>query len=101
MAEGTTRVHRTAKTINVRVTENALAEGDRTVGLTLSGPTVVDDDPADSGANTADSSEFFVRQHYHDFLSRDPAAAQRRVRRAEMVRAFIIPDEYRKRFGPN
>ena len=30
---------------------------------------------------------------------RDPLTAQRRVQRAEMVRAFILSDEYRKRFG--
>ncbi|HEX7317081.1 MAG TPA: CSLREA domain-containing protein [Pyrinomonadaceae bacterium] len=30
---------------------------------------------------------------------RDPQTAQRRVQRAEMVRAFIVSDEYRKRFG--
>ncbi|HEX8558398.1 MAG TPA: SBBP repeat-containing protein, partial [Pyrinomonadaceae bacterium] len=30
---------------------------------------------------------------------RDPAAAQRRVERAEMVRAFILSFEYRARFG--
>lgn len=31
---------------------------------------------------------------------RDPLTAQRRVQRAEMVRAFIISSEYRQRFGP-
>ncbi|HVF45595.1 MAG TPA: SBBP repeat-containing protein [Pyrinomonadaceae bacterium] len=31
---------------------------------------------------------------------RDPLTAQRRVQRAEMVRAFIISAEYRQRFGP-
>ena len=31
---------------------------------------------------------------------RDPAAAQQRVQRAEMVRAFILSTEYRQRFGP-
>ena len=30
---------------------------------------------------------------------RDPLTAQKRVQRAEMVRAFIVSDEYRKRFG--
>ena len=30
---------------------------------------------------------------------RDPLTAQRRIQRAEMVRAFIVSDEYRKRFG--
>jgi hypothetical protein len=30
---------------------------------------------------------------------RDPATAQRRVQRAEMVRAFIVSGEYRQRFG--
>ena len=30
---------------------------------------------------------------------RDPATAQRRVQRAEMVKAFIISDEYRQRLG--
>ncbi|MDX6484334.1 MAG: hypothetical protein QOE95_2105, partial [Gaiellaceae bacterium] len=30
---------------------------------------------------------------------RDPATAQRRVQRAEMVRSFILSSEYRGRFG--
>ncbi|MET0622696.1 MAG: CSLREA domain-containing protein [Pyrinomonadaceae bacterium] len=30
---------------------------------------------------------------------RDPLTAQRRIQRAEMVRAFIVSDEYRRRFG--
>lgn len=30
---------------------------------------------------------------------RDPLTAQRRIQRAEMVRAFIVSNEYRKRFG--
>jgi hypothetical protein len=31
---------------------------------------------------------------------RDPVTARQRIRRAQMVEAFIDSDEYRKRFGP-
>jgi hypothetical protein len=78
----------TAQTITVLLTDNALAEGDRTIRINLSNPsagaqvvapaaffiTIADDDRSDSDANPSDSTEFFVRQHYHDFLNREPDA---------------------------
>jgi hypothetical protein len=37
--------------------------------------TITSDDTTPSAPNPLDRSEFFVRQHYHDFLNREPDAA--------------------------
>jgi hypothetical protein len=79
----------TSKTFSLLVTDDALVEGDETVRLSLSGPlggadipfrdtatlTIKDNDAAAPSANPIDDAQFFVRQHYHDFLSREPDAA--------------------------
>ena len=79
----------TAKSFNVFVTDDAYAEGNETVNITLSSPsaggqvggsgsvilTIVDNDAAPSAANPIDSTQFFVRQHYVDFLNREPDVA--------------------------
>ncbi len=78
----------TQKTFNVLITENAIAEFDETVNLTLSNATgagfgalttttltIVDNDAFTAAANPIDGAEFFVRQHYADFLNRAPDAA--------------------------
>jgi len=78
-----------SKTFNVLVTDDAYVEGDETVTLTLAGATggafvgststatltIVSDDAAQPTANPIDSSAFFVRQHYADFLNREPDAS--------------------------
>ncbi|HEX8560255.1 MAG TPA: DUF4214 domain-containing protein [Pyrinomonadaceae bacterium] len=90
MARGTLRFApgETSKTITLLVTDDALAEGDEQVNLSLANPgagcalgevaaavvTVADNDAADAGANPADDPAFFVREHYHDFLNREPDA---------------------------
>src|ERR1043166_7824931 len=75
-----------SKSFDVLVTDDALQEGSETFNVTLSNPsanaalgspanaavTITDDDTAPSPANPIDDSSFFVRQHYHDFLSREP-----------------------------
>lgn len=78
----------TAKTFNVLIADDALAEGSETVGLSLSSPTggavlgapaaatltIADNDLVTGATNPLDGAQFFARQHYSDFLSRDPDA---------------------------
>ncbi|MBV8858061.1 MAG: DUF4214 domain-containing protein [Acidobacteria bacterium] len=79
----------TSKTFQVFIADDALVEGDETLTVTLSGPTggtglgapatssvrIIDNDTAPSTANPVDDTAFFVRQHYRDFLGRDPDAS--------------------------
>ncbi|HEX7314555.1 MAG TPA: Calx-beta domain-containing protein [Pyrinomonadaceae bacterium] len=90
MARGTLRfaAGETTKRITLLVTDDATAEGDEQVNLSLANPgagctlgeaaatvvTVVDNDAATSESNPADDPAFFVREHYHDFLNREPDA---------------------------
>jgi YVTN family beta-propeller protein len=73
----------TTKTFNVPLIDDATPEGPETVNLKLSEPvgatlgaqsttglTITDD--ANTHANPISISSFFVRQHYLDFLSREP-----------------------------
>ncbi|HEX8116234.1 MAG TPA: Calx-beta domain-containing protein [Pyrinomonadaceae bacterium] len=76
----------TSKTFNIFVADDAFVEGNETlqVGLGLpagGGPLgvptsatirIIDNDTAPSQTNPVDDSTFFVRQHYRDFLNRDP-----------------------------
>lgn len=77
-----------SKTFNVLITDNAFNNGDRTVNLILRNPTVgtalgvplaavltiKDNDTATPTSNPVDDTRFFVRQHYVDFLNREPDA---------------------------
>ena len=76
------------KSFDVLLTDDAYAEGPEALTLTLSNVTgglgaggttsatlVIEDDDATHGPNPAAEAEFFVRQHYHDFLNREPDAA--------------------------
>nr|MDQ3746650.1 Ig-like domain-containing protein [Acidobacteriota bacterium] len=76
---------------NVLITDDAYVEGTETALLRLSNPLgtspvvlgsrvtatlqITDNDSAPSSSNPVDDSQFFVRQHYHDFLSREPDAS--------------------------
>ncbi|MET0649710.1 MAG: VWA domain-containing protein [Pyrinomonadaceae bacterium] len=73
------------KRFNVLVTDDAFVEGVETLTVTLSNPsgaglgttstqtlTINDNDSSASASNPIDGSEFFVRQHYFDFLNREP-----------------------------
>ena len=117
----------TVKSFDVLVTDDGLKEPDELVGLQLEEPpggevravpgvdalTIVDNDPANSATNPIDTSSFFVRQHYHDFLNREPDAggfqfwtgeieqcgadAQcREVKRVNVSAAFFLSIEFQR-----
>ncbi|HYE14015.1 MAG TPA: Calx-beta domain-containing protein, partial [Pyrinomonadaceae bacterium] len=73
------------KPVTVLLTDDAIVEQDEQISVSLSSPsgcslgetasamlTVVDNDTAASAGNPVDDPTFFVRQHYHDFLNREP-----------------------------
>ncbi|HEY8186188.1 MAG TPA: SBBP repeat-containing protein [Pyrinomonadaceae bacterium] len=76
----------TAKTFRVLITDDSTVEGDETLyvilhenmpGVALAAPsvaelTITDNDTAPQTSNPIDNREFFVRQHYLDFLNREP-----------------------------
>ena len=78
----------TTKTFSVLITDDAYVEGAESFTVALSNPArttldasqssvqvaVQDNDTAAGGANPNDVSQSFVRQHYHDFLNREPDA---------------------------
>ncbi|MBV8859046.1 MAG: SBBP repeat-containing protein [Acidobacteria bacterium] len=115
------------KTFNVNVTDDRTVEGDESLTLTLHnlrGPavldapasarlTILDDDEHPGTSNPIDNSQFFVRQHYLDFLSREPddaglqfwtgeiescgADAQcREVKRVNVSAAFFLSIEFQE-----
>lgn len=76
----------TSKTFTISIIDDSIAEGNETFGVSLSNPigatlgapssatvTIVDNDNT-TGANPIFTTPFFVRQHYLDFLSREPDA---------------------------
>jgi len=78
----------TSKTIRIFLTNDAYQETDETFSLALSGAsgaeltspasgtvTIQDNDSLPPQGNPADNPNFFVRQHYVDFLNRSPDAA--------------------------
>ena len=74
----------TSKTISIPIVDDAYAEvtesftitlsnaSGATLGLTTSATITIADNDAASGSNPVDVSSFFVRQHYIDFLNREP-----------------------------
>jgi hypothetical protein len=77
----------TSKTISVLVIDNGYQDGSRTVNLNLSTPTgatlanpasavltIADNDIGPATTNAIDDAQYFVREHYMDFLSRTPDA---------------------------
>jgi uncharacterized repeat protein (TIGR01451 family) len=74
----------TSKTIPIPLTNDSFAEGSETFTLSLTnssgaslGPPssaviTINDNDASTGANPIDNTNFFVRQHYIDFLNREP-----------------------------
>ena len=80
----------TSKTVRLLLVNDNFVEGDETVNLALSNPTgagvglgspnqaelrIVDNDSVAPTTNPIDDSAFFVRQHYLDFLNREPDAS--------------------------
>ncbi|MET0646806.1 MAG: Ig-like domain-containing protein, partial [Pyrinomonadaceae bacterium] len=77
----------TEKTFEVLVGDDSFVEGSETALIRLSNPTngaafgpravatlEITDDAQESSSNPIDESGRFVRQHYHDFLNREPDA---------------------------
>src|SRR5258708_4023880 len=78
----------TQKTLTVLVNRDSYTEGSEMFTVNLSNLTggaafitpssatvTITDSPAGPPANLIDDASFFVRQHYHDFLNREPDAA--------------------------
>ena len=76
----------TFRLINIPIIDDAYAEGTETFNVTLSNPSgatlgtqavttvSLSDNEGTNGTNQIDNSGFFVRQHYIDFLNREPDA---------------------------
>jgi hypothetical protein len=116
----------TSKTFRLSVVDDGFAEGAETVDLTLSGPagtslgangtasvTINDNDTRNAASNPIDATAFFVRQHYLDFLGREPDtqgfnfwvrgiescgadAGCREVRRINTSAAFFLSIEFQE-----
>ena len=80
----------TSKTVRILLVNDNFVEGDETVGLAISNPKgagvglgspsiaelrIIDNDLSPSVFNSIDDGSFFVRQHYIDFLNREPDTA--------------------------
>jgi len=116
-----------SKTFKILITDDSTADGNKTVSLVLSNPsggvtlgaqstatlTITDNDSSTSGVNPIDDSPFFVRQHYLDFLNREPDEAGfrfwvneieqcgsnaqcREVKRINVSAAFILSIEFQQ-----
>ncbi len=118
----------TSKTFRILIVDDTFVEGDETIDLALSNPTgagvglgspnvaelrILDNDSMVSMTNPIDDATFFVRQHYLDFLNREPDpagltfwvdqiiscggdAACREVRRINVSAAFFLSIEFQQ-----
>ncbi len=76
----------TFKTISVPIVDDGYAEGNESFAISLSSPAganlgppataviTINDNESTNSANSIDDDQIFVRQHYLDFLDRDPDA---------------------------
>ena len=118
----------TQKSFDVLLTDDAMQEQDETAEMTLSNVTgagvsmglrdkvtltIRDNDSSPSSSNPIDDSFFFVRQHYHDFLGREPDSSGwafwiqniescgssqscREVKRIDTSAAFFLSIEFQR-----
>lgn len=118
----------TSKTVRILIVNDTFVEGDETVDLAISNPTgagvglgspntaelrILDNDSVPPTTNPIDDASFFVRQHYLDFLNREPDAAGltfwtnqitscgadaacREIRRINVSAAFFLSIEFQK-----
>lgn len=133
----------TSKTFRILIVNDNFVEGDEEIDLALSNPTgtgvglgspntahvnILDNDSVAPTTNPVDTSSFFVRQHYLDFLNREPDTAGlnfwvnqiescgdatcRDIKRVNVSAAFFLSQEFQKTgylaylthrsaFGPN
>lgn len=75
-----------SKTISIPIVDDSYAEGNESFSITLSHPigislgspatasVTINDNETSNGPNPIDQTAFFVRQHYIDFLGREPDA---------------------------
>ncbi|HEX8722575.1 MAG TPA: TIGR03118 family protein [Pyrinomonadaceae bacterium] len=117
-----------SKTFRILIVDDAFVEGDEVIGLALSNPSgagvglgsqtssrvrIIDNDTTPTAANPIDDPTFFVRQHYLDFLNREPDpaglgfwvneinscgtnAACREVKRVNVSAAFFLSIEFQR-----
>jgi hypothetical protein len=122
----------TSRTFRILIVNDSFVEGDETVGLAISNPIgsgvglgspniaelrIIDNDSSPPLTNPIDDAPFFVRQHYLDFLNREPdtagfnfwvdqitscgtEAACREVKRINVSAAFFLAIEYQKSAVP-
>jgi hypothetical protein len=76
-----------SKSFSIPIVDDSYAEGNESFTITLSSPTgsslgsqvsatiTINDNEASNGPNPIDQTAFFVRQHYIDFLGREPDPA--------------------------
>ena len=75
----------TSKTVNILISQDGFVEGPETFTISLTNPTnnvalgttstatvTIADDATEPSTNVIDDARNFVRQHYHDFLNREP-----------------------------
>jgi hypothetical protein len=118
----------TSKSFTIFITDDAFVEGTEQITLTLTlsskgnavlgdrasaTVTIIDNDASPSSVNPVDDTDFFVRQHYRDFLNREPDApglafwtneinhcgadAQcREVKRVNVSAAFFLSIEFQQ-----
>jgi uncharacterized protein (TIGR03118 family) len=115
----------TSKSFRVLLVDDRFDENDETIHLALSNPsgvglgsintsvlTITDNDTGASATNPIDDPQFFVRQHYLDFLGREPdtggfnawvnvltncAAGNTACDRVSVSRSFFESPEYQSR----